>query len=177
MIGGRAVDATWLAKLPLEDREWLYGQLSAAERARLVTLLSRDAETDSEPPSRDQQRATGSTEETVARANPWQITQALVDEPEWMLALLLSRRSWPWSEAYLEGLDDTRRQRVWSSLSPVRLSVREATYRAAVAALAEQLGRASTDGTEPEAADGGVGRLMKLCDQWMRDGDSAGSRR
>lgn len=151
-----------LAKLPAEDRQWLYGQLSADERARLAELLSRDAGARAANAAKTGESEFPPAEERAARASGWQVTQALIDEPEWMLALVLSRRSWPWSADYLDGMDVARHQRVHALIPSVRKASREAAYRAAIKALADKIERVLPDTVERKSLEVGVARLMDV---------------
>jgi hypothetical protein len=154
--------ASRLTKLSPEDRQWLYGQLSSDERASLVELLSLNVDAESDNAVTHQRLESATAEDSVARASPWQITQALIDEPEWILALLFSRRSWPWSAEYWAAMDSATRDRIQTLATSARDSARESAYKAIVHALAQRIERVSSDMEERKTLEFGVARLMKM---------------
>lgn len=158
--------AVRLARLPAADRQWLYGQLSSEEREHLFELLSLPGQEsiDRRPDAdgRSVDRGIQSPEVFVARASPWQIAQAFVDEPDWVLALVISRKTWPWTTEYMEGLDDSRASRLRALAGSVRESGREAVYEAAVKGLADKIERVVPQALERKTLESGVAQLMNL---------------
>jgi len=153
-----------LAGLPPEDRQWLYGQLSAEERSRLFEILSSGSNGESDGQETAEVRRTEfsptSAEEYVAAASPWQIAQAMLDEPDWMAALILSRRSWPWGAEYLSGLDGDRAHRLRALAASIGESSREKTYMAAIKGLALKIERMASTANQHGDPEGEITRLM-----------------
>jgi hypothetical protein len=163
-MSGAGNISTRLAELSPGDRQWLYGQLSENERLQLFELLAVAPEGDPALHMADE-RLPGqgllSPENTVANARPWEIVQALLDEPDWTLALLFSRQSWPWLPEYLESLEPARAERLRALAAAAREASRDKAYLAAVGGLASQLRSASASAALRKANEVGVARLME----------------
>jgi hypothetical protein len=164
MTDGFARAAVRLAELAPEDRGWLLGQLSPAQRERLSSLVERvlargesaPGEPAGEPTS---PRAPLGPEEVVARAGAAQVALALDGEPEWIVALLLARRTWNWSRDYLDRLDAREVERLRAATRRVDAAASPQVFEAAVAALARKLERVAPELVERTAFDSVVARL------------------
>jgi hypothetical protein len=150
-----------LADLPSADRQWLYDQLSDGERLQLFDLLAALPEIDhgpSTPSSPGSTAPIASAEDVVAGAGAWEITQALLDEPDWIVALLLSRRRWPWVAEYFDGIGHDRMERLNSLAAAAGEASRERAYAAAVAAFAARIRTVAASAERRRGEDGA--RLM-----------------
>jgi hypothetical protein len=152
-----------LAQLSAEDRQWLYGQLSLEEQARLISYLSGDDEIPTvNLAPQPAPRHVPTAEEFVAGASAWQAAQALADEPEWMVAVLLSRRAWPWTDEYLNGMDGARRDKILGLGPLVKNASRDRTYARVIEALQAKMNRLKSQNEGAEVFEGGVVKLMQL---------------
>lgn len=154
-----------LADLSPEDRHWLFAQLSENERLQLFELLANAPGGDGDPQSSiagTPVHRSRSAEDIVASTNSWEIVQAFLEEPDWVIALVLSRRSWPWVSDYFGSMDATRADRLRALSAAVREASRDKAYVAAIAGLAAKLGSVAASGDQGKVTEGGVAGLMGL---------------
>jgi hypothetical protein len=115
--------ALTLANLHEQDRAWLMGRLEAGERERLAPLLGELGELGLSLDPQSLRRAVGGKAEErkeeprdprrlLASAAPAALAQALEPEPDWLIALVLRVRSWPWRAEVLALLGAERRMRI-----------------------------------------------------------------
>ncbi len=120
-----------LANLHEQDRAWLMDRLGAGERERVAPLLGelRELGLSLDPQSLQQVVGGGETARREARslasAAPRAVFEALEREPDWLIALVLRGRSWPWRAEVLAHLGAERRLRT----EKLALSALEVTPR------------------------------------------------
>jgi hypothetical protein len=115
--------ALTLANLHEQDRAWLLGRLDAGERARLAPLLGELSELglsldpqalaqviDGKADGRGEGRR--AEPRPLASAAPRAVAEALENEPDWLIALVLRGRSGPWRTEVLALLGAERRVRI-----------------------------------------------------------------
>ena len=111
--------ALTLAGLGERDRAWLLGRLHAPEREQVAGLLTelRDmrVQVDAELVRRLALEP-APVERGLAGADATAALRALRDEPDWLVALVLRARAWPWSEEFLRRAGAERRQRIRSAM-------------------------------------------------------------
>lgn len=147
MIGHRRAAAA-LHGLQEEDRRWLLGEISEADRDVLNRLLGELAELGFEPgctaipdvtspaqlDGRDARDL--SSADTVRRATAHDMVVLLEHEPSSLIAQVLSIEDWPWKQAFLQMLPSLRRDRI-ASMS----SYASTNGTARIARLLEELAR------------------------------------
>ena len=114
--------ALTLAGLGARDRAWLLGRLQAPEREQIGGLLGElrdmrvpvDADLVRKLALEPAPTATG-----LAGADARAAMRALRDEPDWLVALVLRARAWPWSEEFLRLAGAERRQRIRGAMHDV----------------------------------------------------------
>lgn len=115
-----------LAHLATADREWILQALSEKARSRLREWVSARTRRPAEPEANTAPAGT---------PDPVPALPRLEGEPTWILALVLSIRSWPWQEALLAKLPPDQRLEVVqlrASLPRASAKIREALMRALV---------------------------------------------
>jgi hypothetical protein len=126
-LSGERRAAIALASLGDADRAWLLERLPEPRRQRISTLLGELREMRvsfdrelleqlSPAPKKEAHALDGASVETVLAA--------LEGEPDWMAALLVHARGWPWREAFLE------RRRLGPTTSEVKPKALEAMLAA-----------------------------------------------
>ena len=129
-----------LSEFSEDDRDWILAQLPEADRLRITELMERE---DGQHPAQSRELAeplqTGETK--VARASAAMVATALLDEPDWLVALVLARRRWPWDRNYLGGIQPARLERLREIARIVRETAKPRACNEAVAALAAKLER------------------------------------
>jgi hypothetical protein len=140
--------ALTLANLHELDRAWLMGRLDASERARLAPLVGelRSLGLAVDPQALRQAvegKADGRVEaprdeaRALASAAPRAVFEALEREPDWLIALVLRARAWPWRAELLALLGAERRMRV-ERLARTTLEVRPRMMQSVLSALEER---------------------------------------
>lgn len=142
-----AVEA--LCQLAVADREWILGALSVSARKRLRDLAAAKHDAAAERPD-DPEAADSPVERQLLEASPALAAARLRPEPAWVLALIVSERTWPWEEALVTALPPDKRLEVAqlrTRLPRPSRQMREALLRA----LSEQVfsATAGTDGNVP----------------------------
>lgn len=140
-----AVEA--LCQLAMADRDWILGALSASARKRLRDLAATRHGAAAGRAGDPVAHETGNTsaEQRLIEASPALVISRLRSEPLWMLALILSERTWPWQEALLTALAPDKRlevAQVRARLPRPSSRMREGLLRA----LSEQVFSAAADG-------------------------------
>jgi hypothetical protein len=121
--------AARLRELNPIDRDWLLGRLAAEDCRRVSNALrehrAREQAGTSPPEETADAAATGlvqgrsaqghagqemadESSQQLARANAAEVRRALAEQPDWAIALLLSRRKWPWTQEILRDLTPER---------------------------------------------------------------------
>ncbi len=153
MTSGYERAARRLSGLAEDDRDWLLARLPDVDRLRISELIERgesSAQVDlpQESPSED---SASTPEATVAAASAAEVAGALRDEPDWLAALILAKRRWPWDRDYLNEFEPARVERLRDIARSVREIAKPRMCDEAVAALAMKL-RRSTPAPEPRSA-------------------------
>jgi hypothetical protein len=151
MSSGYEKAAEKLSGLTGEDRDWVLARLAETDRLRISELLEHveaPAEEDSGPEVPTTEPAL-SPETAVAKASAAEVARVLQAEPDWLVALILAKRRWPWYEDYLSRFEPARLERLHEMVRTVRESAKPRACDEATAALAAKL-QAPTPG--PRAA-------------------------
>jgi hypothetical protein len=125
-VSGERKAALALSSLVEADRTWMLERLQEPQRARLVALLdelgtmrvSFDRELlkqlgEPEKPQQAEKPLQPPMEaHALETADPRPLLDVLEREPDWLVALVLRARAWPWRGALLERLDTERARRV-----------------------------------------------------------------
>lgn len=160
---GRKRAALAIVGLHPRDRRWLLAQLPDAERrdveamaAELQALhpeapaaswaaLAEAAWPPAEPmlpaevaPPAPVEALGGTAVQRLAGASPAAVLDALADEPDATLALVLALRRWPWASAVVAGLAEPRRRALTAARAGLALPP-PAVAQALVEALAERV--------------------------------------
>lgn len=118
-----------LAQLSRRDRQWLLRNLSSEARA----MLHRHAASAGAPASAALDGAMSLHEELALDAlDPEVVAVELAAQPSWVLAMILSLRSWRWEESLLERTPAVTRlelTQLRSSLPPVSAAMRALLVR------------------------------------------------
>jgi len=164
--------AARLGEIAPADREWLLGQLSAQERQRVSDMMSAldpDPQAEAVTTAPGVERAApdsrvldNSASQVVARASAWMVAQALGEEPDWIVGLLVARRPWPWARDYVDGMEPERVARLQVLARSVDQHAKAAVFDAAVEGLARTLERLAPELVGRNAFDETVARLMGL---------------
>jgi hypothetical protein len=108
-----------LGGLSREDREWILARLSAGAKANLLQMAERTPGGES-------------PEQTLDGLEPARVAGALLDEPSWVIAMILKVRSWSWENAVSGALPPMLRLelgRLRGSLPPVSTAMRQLLIR------------------------------------------------
>jgi hypothetical protein len=153
MNPGHERAARRLCGLSKDDRDWLLARLPDVDRLRINELIERGENgTRVDPPQESPSEDSALTPElTVAAASAAEVAQALRDEPDWLVALILAKRRWPWDRDYLNDLEPARLERLREVARGVRETAKPRPCDEAVAALAMKLHRL-TPAPEPRSA-------------------------
>ncbi len=153
MNSGHERAAHRLSGLAEDDRDWLLARLPEVDRLRINELIERgDNGAQMDPPQESSSEGSASTpESTVAAASAAEVARALRDEPDWLVALLLAKRRWPWDRDYLNEFEPARLERLRDIARGVREIAKPRMCDEAVVALAMKLHRL-TPAPEPRSA-------------------------
>ncbi|TMG74312.1 MAG: hypothetical protein E6H75_12170 [Betaproteobacteria bacterium] len=153
MNSGYEQAARRLSGLAEDDRDWLLARLPEVDRLRITELIERgESGPQVNPPLESSSEDSASTpESTVAAASAAEVAGALRDEPDWLVALILAKRRWPWDRDYLNEFEPARVERLRDIARSVRDIAKPRMCDEAVAALAMKLHR-STPAPEPRSA-------------------------
>jgi len=110
MNSGYERAARRLSGIAEDDRDWLLARLPEADRLRINELIERDESGGQlNSPRESSSEGSASTPElTVAAASAAEVARALRDEPDWLVALILAKRRWPWDADYLNDFEPAR---------------------------------------------------------------------
>jgi hypothetical protein len=131
-----------LSGLTGEDREWVLLRLAETDRLRIGELLEQvGAPVRQEDPGPEVPTVepASSPETALANASAADVARVLQTEPDWLVALILAQRSWPWGEDYLSRFEPTRLERLREMVGTVRESAKPRACNEATAALAAKL--------------------------------------
>ena len=153
MNSGYERAARRLSGLAEDDRDWLLARLPEVDRLRINELIERgESSAQVDPPLESPSEDSALTPElTVAAASAAEVAGALRDEPDWLVALILAKRRWPWDRDYLNEFEPARVERLRDIAGGVRETAKPRTCDEAVVALAMKLHR-STPAPEPRSA-------------------------
>ncbi len=153
MNSGYERAARRLSGLAEDDREWLLARLPEVDRLRIGELIEREESSAQVDPSRKSpsEDSASTPESTVAAASAEEVARALRDEPDWLVALILAKRRWPWDRDYLNEFEPARVERLRDIARSVRETAKPRMCDEAVVALAMKL-RRSTPAPEPRSA-------------------------
>jgi len=143
MSAGYQKAARLLRELDGADREWMLGQFSADERARLERAMASVGapETPATPAHNAKPHDESAVDEktavaTLAAADVAVVTTLLQGEPDWIVALVLMYTAWPWLPRFLAqrpAVELDRYERLARELEPrVKPAVRQAVIDACV---------------------------------------------
>jgi len=178
MDGSRKA-ALLLSSLREEDRAWLLARVDDSQRTRLAPLLSEvrglgvsvDPRTLRELAQSDgdaqEPEADDSASASITSASASAVLEALGGEPDWLIAIVLRARPWPWREALLNLLGTERRSSIQKAL-PSGVEVQPRVIETLVAAIEARLDERAAgwwrDSKAPRGAArlrGAVGNLLK----------------
>jgi hypothetical protein len=122
-VSGERKAALALSSLVEADRAWMLERLQEPQRARLLALLdelgamrvSFDRELLKqlgEPEKAEKPVQPPVEAHALETADPQPVLDVLEREPDWLVALVLRARVWPWRNALLERLGTERARRV-----------------------------------------------------------------
>jgi len=153
MNSGYERAARRLSGLAEDDRDWLLARLPEVDRLRINELIERgESSAQVDPPLESSPEDSASAPElTVAAASAAEVARALRDEPDWLVALILAKRRWPWDTDYLNDFEPARVETLRDIARGVRETAKPRTCDEAVVALAMKLHR-STPAPEPRSA-------------------------
>jgi hypothetical protein len=153
MNSGYERAARRLSGLAEDDRDWLLARLPEVDRLGISELIERgDSGGQVNPPPESPLEDSASAPElTVAAASAAEVARALRDEPDWLVALILAKRRWPWDTDYLNEFEPARVERLRDIARGVRDTAKPRMCDEAVVALAVKL-RRSTPAPEPRSA-------------------------
>jgi hypothetical protein len=98
-----------LAALPPAERHWVLGRLAPEDALAIRELMSpRPPAAQAEAPREAAPGPSASAASLLERASVADVAAALQEEPDWLLALVLARRRWPWDRGLLAGLNPLR---------------------------------------------------------------------
>jgi len=128
-----------LAALAGAERDWILARLARVDALRIGELMGREPT----PAAGRVQGAPADAESTpesqVARAAAADVLQALRDEPDWLIALVLAQRRWPWDREVLNGLEPPRLEALAALARRAREAAKPRAGEAALGALAAKL--------------------------------------
>jgi hypothetical protein len=142
MISGYEKAAQMLSGLTGEDREWVLLRLAETDRLRIGELLEQvgaAAQQQDSAPEVPTVEPASSPETAVANATAADVARVLQAEPDWLVALILAKRNWPWGEDYLSRFEPARLERLREMVGTVRESAKPRACDEATAALAAKL--------------------------------------
>ena len=153
MNSGYERAARRLSGLAEDDRDWLLARLPEVDRLRINELIERgESSAQVDPPLESSpEDSTLTPELTVAAASAAEVAGALRDEPDWLVALILAKRRWPWDRDYLNEFEPARVERLRDIARGVRETAKPRMCDEAVVALAVKL-RRSKPAPEPRSA-------------------------
>jgi hypothetical protein len=154
--------ALMLSSLGEEDRAWMLARVGEQERAQLGPLVSEarslgvqlDAQTLRQLA---QSPAAAAPASAAVKKGPLDATSAqavhevLAREPDWLIALVLRERSWPWREAFLRLLGTERRLHVQRARPQGASQVRPRVIEALIAAIEARLEELPAEALEAHA--------------------------
>ncbi|MFL6573096.1 MAG: hypothetical protein ACJ8G4_15170 [Burkholderiales bacterium] len=99
-----------LAALTGDERDWVLARLSSDDALRIRELMEPgSAPVAAEPPPRPAPAEAESTPERVLeQAAADDVAKLLLGEPDWLIALVLAKRRWPWDRELLAALHPAR---------------------------------------------------------------------
>jgi hypothetical protein len=140
-MSGERKAALALASLGETDRAWMLAQLPEAPRARVSALLGELSEMRvsfdhelvrqlGQEPKKEREKEAHGLEGADAHA----VSAVLEREPDWLVALVLRARPWPWRTAFLQRVGTERARRV-TRVAPQAPALRPKLVAALLAAL------------------------------------------
>ena len=102
---GRLIER--VAQLTREDRDWIVAHLSAPAKASLLRQLDQ-----AEPVTTSDESVTRADERAVNASDGATVAAALVAEPSWLTAMILSLHCWRWEQQLLAKLPPATRLEV-----------------------------------------------------------------
>lgn len=117
-MNGERKAALALASLGDTDRAWMLERLAEPQRARVATLLDELREM-RVPFDRELVKQLAPQPEAPHGLHAFDaqaVLGALEDEPDWLVALVLRARAWPWRAGLLQRLPAERRSRIGRAL-------------------------------------------------------------
>jgi hypothetical protein len=145
-LSGERKAALALASLGVEDRAWMLERLPEPPRARVAALLDElremrvpfDRELAKQLAPEPVKEQPAKEQRSLDSADVLAVLTALEREPDWLVALVLRARPWPWRAAFLQGIGSERELNIKRAL-PVAVAVRPKFLAALLAALEEKL--------------------------------------
>ena len=103
--------ARHLAALTSDERAWVLARLASDDALRIRVLLERrSAPVEAEPPPPPAPPAApeSTPERVLEQAAADDVAKLLLGEPDWLIALVLGKRRWPWDRELLAALHPAR---------------------------------------------------------------------
>jgi hypothetical protein len=103
-----------LAPLTRDERDWVLARLSSDDALRIRELMEPGPDpVQVEPPAAPptpvaQEEAESTPERVLEQAAAADVAKLLLGEPDWLIALVLAKRRWPWDQELLAALHPAR---------------------------------------------------------------------
>lgn len=106
-----------LSALKGAERDWVLARLAAADALRIRELMEpgsapaerdRDAEPPPPPTPPAPSGAASTPERVLEEAAAADVAKLVLGEPDWLIALVLGKRRWPWDRELLAALHPAR---------------------------------------------------------------------
>jgi hypothetical protein len=156
-----------LSGLAEADRAWMLDQIGAEERTRLSSLmLELSALGISADDSLARELAAEAPAKNRVAVDAGTALGVLAREPDWLIALVLRARPWPWREELLRLLGTQRRFSVQEAI-PAGTDVKPRVVEALVAAIERRLEEQAAFAGQPQPAPENPARPRRLL-PWRR---------
>ena len=155
MSGAYERAARRLAALTGEERDWILARLSRGDAQRVRDLMEPKPAAEPlpvAPPARDP-RQESNAHSLLEQASPADVSQALEQEPDWFVALLLAKRRWPWDREVLAAMEPARLDALGALAQDAREAAKTRACEAAMEVLAARLRELAPPPAAPSAFD------------------------
>ncbi len=155
MPDGYARAAMSLASLSSDDRHWLLSQLAEDDRARILASLQQVSTgvDDSGAPVTvtvgthragvaalsNPDHMDRDDHNVVDDADVDSLTRLLQDEPDWLIAVLLTHAEWSWTGAFMESCSSQRLERITAAMKLDAAAVKPRVRYVILSGLANRL--------------------------------------
>jgi hypothetical protein len=144
-----------LADLTSEERDWVLAQLSSDDALRIRELLEPGpppVQAEPAPPPPPPVEAEATPERILEQAAAADVAKLLLGEADWLIALVLAKRRWPWDRELLAALHPARVDELSVLVWRAGESAKPRACEAAIGMLAARLREAATPAPEPVSA-------------------------